>query len=138
MVLWFSEDLHVLYNDAYLPLTGNKHPGALGQPGRLVWPEIWDTIGEMLRNVWRTGKPTWATDQLLLMDRHGYKEETYWTYSYSPIRQSSGKVVGIFTAVEETTSRFVAERRLETLREVSMLASRVASPVEVRSALIGL
>lgn len=75
MVLWFGEQLTVLYNDAYLPLTGNKHPTALGQPGAQVWPEIWGTIGVMLGNVWRTGKPTWATDQLLLMDRHGYTEE---------------------------------------------------------------
>lgn len=81
MVLWFGEQLTVLYNDAYLPLTGNKHPSALGQPGAQVWPEIWGTIGVMLGNVWRTGKPTWATDQLLLMDRHGYTEEVHSPHS---------------------------------------------------------
>lgn len=132
MVLWFGEDLHVLYNDAYVPQMGNKHPSALGRPGRLVWPEIWNVLGPMHHSVMSTAKPTWKQDQFLLMDRFGYPEETYWTYSYSPIRATNGKVIGVFTAVEETSNRYIAERRLETLRAVSAVAMRTATPEDVR------
>lgn len=131
MVVWLGEELRVIYNDAYMPQMGNKHPRSLGLPGCKVWPEIWDTIGTMLNNVMKTGKPTWSTDQELLMDRHGYVEETYWTYSYSPIRLPSGNVAGIFTAVEETTSRYVSERRLATLRQVAVSASQSVTASDV-------
>ena len=73
-------DLWFLDNDADLPLMGTKHP-ALARPGKTVWPEIWDTIGPMLASVMSSGQATWSEDLLLPMDRHGYWEETYWTYS---------------------------------------------------------
>jgi hypothetical protein len=82
----------------------------------------------MLEGVLVSGKATWSDDQLLPMDRHGYLEETYWTYSYSPIRDESGAVVGVFTAVNETTARVIAERRLRTLQELSTQASMAKIP----------
>ncbi len=86
MIVWWGEDLRFLHDDAYLPLLGNKHPGLM-RPGQQVWGEIWDTIGffhddaPMLDSVMRTGQATWSEDLLLPMDRHGYWEETYWTWS---------------------------------------------------------
>jgi hypothetical protein len=86
MVLWWGPDLRLIYNDAWRPSLGAlKHP-ALGKPGKEVWHEIWHIIGPMLEGVLKTGEATWSVDMLLPMDRYGYLEETYWTYSYSPIR----------------------------------------------------
>ena len=84
MIVWWGPDLQFFYNDAYLPLLGSKHP-ALGKPGEVVWSEIWGTIGPMLASVISSGQATWSEDLLLPMNRHGYWEETYWTYSYSPL-----------------------------------------------------
>ena len=102
IIVWWGEELRFLYNDAYLPLLGNKHP-ALMRPGDQIWAEIWDIIGPMLDSVMRTGQATWSEDLLLPMDRHGYWEETYWTYSYSPLHDDQGTVRGVFTAVSDTT-----------------------------------
>jgi hypothetical protein len=75
MIVWWGERLFMFYNDAYLPLMGNKHPGLM-QPGDQVWGEIWPTVGPMLDSVLHTGRATWSEDLLLPMDRHGYWEET--------------------------------------------------------------
>lgn len=85
MVIWWGEDLVLLYNDAWQPILGTKHPKALGRPGREVWSEIWDIIGMQLHSVLETAQATWSDDMLLLVDRYGYTEEAYFTYSYSPI-----------------------------------------------------
>lgn len=120
IVIWWGPELRLLYNDAWRPALGTtKDPQALGAPGKEVWADVWDTIGPMLESVMRTGKATWENDQLLLFDRHGYVEETYWTYSYSAIRLASGEVGGVFSAVHEVTDRVINARRLKTLREVA-------------------
>jgi PAS domain S-box-containing protein len=122
MVIWWGEQLMLLYNDAWIPILGPaKHP-ALGRPGREVWPEMWHIIGRQLTGVRETGEATWSDDQLLPADRFGYLEEAYFTYSYSPIRTDDGRVAGVFTAVTETTSRVLGERRLRTLRELGDIA----------------
>ncbi|WP_414468666.1 ATP-binding protein [Methanobacterium sp. ACI-7] len=120
LLIWWGTDLIKIYNDAYRPILGsNKHPKAMGQKGKECWPEIWDVIGPMLEGVMEEGQATWSDDQLLLMDRNGYIEETYFTFSYSPIRDESGGIGGIFTAVTETTNHVINERRLNTLRELA-------------------
>jgi PAS domain S-box-containing protein len=120
IVIWWGPELRLLYNDACMPGLGTtKHPRALGAPGPEVWSDVWETIGPMLEGVMRTGQATWENDQLLLFDRHGYVEESYWTYSYSAIRLSSGEVGGVFSVVHEVTDRVLSARRLETLREVA-------------------
>ena len=121
MLVWWGPDLVMLYNDAYHPMLGTKHPRAFGAPGREVWPEIWDVIGPMLDQVMGGGGATWSTDQLLVLDRNGYPEECYFTYSYSPIPDESGGVGGVFCAVTETTERVVGERRLATVAELAHL-----------------
>jgi len=129
MVVWWGRDLRWLNNDAYRPLLGKKHP-ALGLPGREVWPEIWGIVGPMLEGVMASGEATWSDDMLLAVDRHGYLEETYWTYSYSPLVDDGGRVVGVFTAVTDTTERVVGERRLAALRDLGALAGRARSAAE--------
>lgn len=134
MIVWWGPELRFLYNDAYLPLLGTKHP-ALDKPGAEVWAEIWHIIGPMLDSVMATGEATWSEDLLLPMNRHGYWEETYWTYSYSPVHDDEGTVRAVFTAVTETTERVIGERRLATLRELGAQAG-VARSVGEACALV--
>jgi signal transduction histidine kinase/DNA-binding response OmpR family regulator len=119
ILIWWGPKLIMLYNDAYRPILGStKHPKALGQPGRECWPEIWHIIGPMLEGVITSGQATWSEDQLLLLDRNGFLEECYFTFSYSPI-QEENSIGGAFTAVTETTGRVISERRMRILAELS-------------------
>lgn len=119
MVIWWGRELVLLYNEGWRPILGeNKDRIALGSPGRVVWAEVWDVLGPMFSQVLDEGKATWSDDGLLLVNRYGYTEEAYFTWSYSPIRSESGTIDGAFTAVTETTARVIGERRLRTLREL--------------------
>ena len=126
MIYW-GPDLVVLYNDAYAEILGKKHPTALGRPCREVWSEIWDVIGPMLDRVLTLGDATWSEDQLLLLERRGYPEECYFSFSFSPVRGANGAVDGIFTAVIENTGRVLGERRLRTLRDLGASLAEATS-----------
>nr|WP_236519021.1 ATP-binding protein [Sandaracinus amylolyticus] len=130
ILLWWGPELVKLYNDAYADIVGDKHPRALGRPGREVWPEIWHIIGPMLASVVERGEATWSEDEMLPMNRHGFVEETYFTFSYSPIRDESGGIGGIFTAVQETTAKVLGERRLRTLRSLANVAGTGTTPAD--------
>jgi signal transduction histidine kinase/GAF domain-containing protein len=112
-VCW-GPDLVYLYNDALRPLLGSKHPRALGRPKRAVFPEVWDAIGPLHQAVLEQGRSTIREDAGFLLQRRGFLEECYFTFSYSPIVDESG-VAGVFTAITETTPRVVDARRLRTL-----------------------
>lgn len=131
MVIWWGKELVLLYNDAWLPILGTKHPKALGRPGQEVWSEIWDIIGAQLNSVLETAQATWSDDTLLLVDRYGYTEEAFFTYSYSPIFIETGEVGGAFTAVTETTQRVIGERRLRTLRELAASTAEAKSVEDI-------
>ncbi|MFK3736734.1 ATP-binding protein [Massilia sp. TN1-12] len=131
MVLYWGETRALIYNDAWAPVPGQKHPWALGRPGFEVWSEIWDIIGPMFDHVMATGEATWSEDQLLPLNRYGYVEECYFYYSYSPVRGEDGTVEGIFTAVTETTDRVLAERRERLLRQVAEHSSNARGAAEV-------
>ncbi|MCY7351945.1 MAG: PAS domain-containing protein [Cytophagaceae bacterium] len=118
IVLWWGPELVLLYNDVYRQLIGNKHPSALGRRGRDVFPEVWPIIGPMLNGVLLEGDATWSENQLLPVDRNGYLEECYFTFSYSPIRDESGSIGGVYCAVTETTSSVIDARRLRLLSEL--------------------
>ena len=109
----------MLYNDAYSQILGSKHPWALGQTCRACWAEIWETIEPMMTSVMASGEATWSDDLLLMLQRFGYPEECYFSFSFSPIRAESGAPGGIFTAVIETTEQVIGERRLRTLRDLA-------------------
>jgi signal transduction histidine kinase/DNA-binding response OmpR family regulator len=131
MAIWWGPGDVQLYNDAYIPVLGAKHPHSLGQNCRECWAEIWDVLGPLYEQVMRRGEPTWSDDLLLLMDRYGYVEETYFSFSYSPIRDESGGVGGLLITCAETTSRVIGERRLGTLRD---LGTRTGEARTVRAA----
>jgi PAS domain S-box-containing protein len=130
MLIWWGDEHTVLYNDAFMELAGSKHPRGLGRPGWEMFDDVWPVIGPMLRGVLDAGTATWVDDQLLLMNRRGRDEETYWTYSFSPIRDAEGRAAGIFTATTDTTARVLGERRLRALRDLGEVSSVTARSVE--------
>jgi PAS domain S-box-containing protein len=117
-IYWGSDNL-LLYNDAWRPIVGNKHPRSLGRPGREVWSEIWDNIGPELASVLATGKGTFHNDELLSMHRFGYVEECFFEYTFNPIQGEGGVIEGVFNVVSETTYRVLNERRARLLREAA-------------------
>ncbi|HEU0203728.1 MAG TPA: PAS domain-containing protein, partial [Burkholderiaceae bacterium] len=122
--LFWGPDLVTIYNDAYRPTLGVKHPRALGLPVREVWSEFWeDVLQPLLEGVLRTGEAFWASDHPFFIERHGYPEETYFDISYDPVRDESGRVGGVFCIVSEMTGRVVGERRLRLLRDLGRIAS---------------
>jgi anti-anti-sigma factor len=130
LLVWWGPDLTVFYNDGYVPAMGDKHPAALGRSAAEVWPEAWHELGPMAESVLAGRGATYSEDQQLFLRRHGYLEETYWTFSYSPIQDESGGVGGVFTAVTDTTSRVVGERRLRVLGDLGELSTVSAGTAE--------
>ena len=115
----WGPELIYLYNDPYKSIIGGKHPWALGKPTSVVWREIWQDIGPMLSQAMGGDAGTYVEAQLLIMERNGYPEETYYTFSYSPIPADDGTVGGIFCANTDDTQRVIGERQLALLRELA-------------------
>ena len=109
-VAWGLE-LAFLYNDAYRPVLGSKHPSALGRPFRDVWSEIWDEIKPLVQTALR-GDATWSENLPLILERNGYPEDSWFTCSYSPLRDDSGKIAGLFCVAQETTTHVQKEKAL--------------------------
>ncbi len=112
MFVWWGPELITIYNDAYRIITGDKHPAALGERGPIVWKEIWDVVGPLANQVMQEGIANWSEDQPLQINRTGYVEETYFTFSYSPVYDEKGKIMGVFCACTETTEKVLAARRI--------------------------
>jgi signal transduction histidine kinase/DNA-binding response OmpR family regulator len=119
----WGPQLIYLYNDPYKSIIGGKHPWALGKPTSVVWREIWPDIGPMLSKAMGGSEGTYVEAQLLIMERNGYPEETYYTFSYSPIPGDDGTVGGIFCANSDDTQRVLGERQLALLRELAASAA---------------
>jgi len=115
MWLGWGPELAFFYNDAYVPTLGKKHPYALGRPMREVWKEVFSDVEDRVRSVLIDGVATWDKDLLLLLERNGYPEETYHSFSYSPLRNDQGRVDGLMCVVTEETERVISERRLRKL-----------------------
>ncbi|HUR11204.1 MAG TPA: PAS domain S-box protein [Flavitalea sp.] len=115
MFLWWGADMIQFYNDAYRPSLGNegKHPSALGQKAKECWPEIWDIIYPLIRQVQITGEATWREDQLVPIYRNGKIEDVYWTYSYSAVLDDFGNQGGILVTCTETTQKVLSAIKLE-------------------------
>ncbi|HSE40637.1 MAG TPA: ATP-binding protein [Acidobacteriota bacterium] len=131
MFIWWGSELTNFYNDAYIPCLGSRHPDSLGRPAAKIWAEIWDVVGRQSDLVLQSGQSTWSERLLLVMQRYGFIEETYFTYSYSPIRYDDGSIAGIFGVCFEETERILGERRLKTLKE---LAANTANSTTVQEA----
>jgi PAS domain S-box-containing protein len=119
MWMAWGPDLTFFCNDAYKPTLGVKQDRALGQRSDHVWEEIWPDIGPRIETVLKTGTATWDEDLLLYLERSGFPEETYHTFSYSPLADDSGAIVGMLCVVTETTERVIAERRMSLLRDLA-------------------
>jgi signal transduction histidine kinase len=129
LILWGSEHVQ-FYNDAFRPIPGTKHPRSMGQRACDCWPEIWDVIRPMFAQILAGGEAIWSEDQLFFLERYGYMEETFFTFSYSPIYDEMGTIGGILCTVKETTVQVVGERRIKTLRELAARTSDVHTTEE--------
>ncbi len=111
-----------IYNDGYWPICGQKHPHSMGQDFKECWFSAWPAIGEAFEKA-SGGETAFLVNQRMFLDRDGYLEETFFTFSFSPIRDESGGVAGLFHPVTELTQQSLAERRLQVLRDLADRAS---------------
>ena len=109
MFIAWGPELGFLYNDAYAVILGEKHPQAMGGRFEDIWKEIWSEVGPLAQKALQ-GDATWIEDLPLIMNRKGYDEQTWFTFSYSPVRGDDGQVAGMFCAVAETTEKVMAQR----------------------------
>jgi PAS domain S-box-containing protein len=134
MWMAWGTELTFFCNDAYLPTLGVKESWALGTPARSVWEEIWPDIGPRIDHVLATGQATWDEALLLFLERSGYPEETYHTFSYSPLADEAGQIAGMLCVVTEETDRIIGERRLGVLRDLAAELSTSNTETEVFAA----
>ncbi|MGI3900672.1 MAG: response regulator [Janthinobacterium lividum] len=132
--IYWGEDLVLLYNDSWAPIPAERHPGCLGQPGREVWSDIWEIIAPQFAAVMETGEGFSAFDQMLPMSRNGVAQMTYWDYSFTPLIDGAGRVLGVMNQGIERTAQVLGDRRQrfrldleDTLRGLSDPAAIVAS-----------
>ena len=134
MWMAWGPDLTFFCNDAYLPTLGVKESWALGTSASKVWEEVWPDIGPRVAHVLATGEATWDEALLLFLERSGFPEETYHTFSYSPLWDDAGKISGMLCVVTEETQRVIGERRLAALRDFAAELSSSNGEAEVFSA----
>lgn len=127
MILIWGVNLIQFYNDAYSKLIGDKHPTALGTDIRITLAEAWDTLGPMIDEVMVTGVANWVPAQMLVLERSGYREESYFSLSHAPAEDDSGQIVGMFCVCSEVTQQVLGERRLRLLRDLASKASETQS-----------
>jgi PAS domain S-box-containing protein len=133
MVMWWGPELRQFYNDAYVPILGDKHPRALTQKGSDCWAEIWHIIGPMVVSPFSGGPATGSEDLLLLINRKGFFEESHFKFAYSPVPDdtvSDTGVGGVLATVAEITEQVYAERQLKTLRELAASAAHAKTPAQ--------
>ncbi|MBB4660139.1 PAS domain-containing sensor histidine kinase [Parvularcula dongshanensis] len=110
MCLAWGPEKTFLYNDAYVPIMGARHPWAFGATFKEAWPEVWPEIEPLVDATFR-GETSSFRDMPLLMTRNGYPEETWWSFSYSPVRDDQGDIAGLLNVTLETTGRVLAQRQ---------------------------
>ncbi|HEY0819398.1 MAG TPA: ATP-binding protein, partial [Rhizobacter sp.] len=135
MWMGWGDDLRFFYNDAYRPTLGLKHDWALGAPAARVWAEIWPEVRPLIDEVLSTGRATWNEGLLLFLERSGVPEETYHTFSYSPLFDDHGRAEGLFCVVTEETQRVIAERRIASLGQVASTLAATQREQELIEAL---
>jgi PAS domain S-box-containing protein len=137
--VYWGEDMHLLYNDAWSTIPAEKHPWALGRPAAEVWPDIWHIIETQFHQVMNTGEGIALYDQLLPMERGGVPRETWWNYSLTAIRHADGSVGGIFNQGNDTTELVLGrrqrqaeiERWRELFRKSPAAVALLSGPVHV-------
>lgn len=128
-LLWWGPEFCSIYNDAYIPVLGTKHPWALGRPVAEVWHEIWDVLKPLIETPFRGGPATWAEDIELAVNRRGYREETHFTIAYSPVPDDTAAsgIGGVLATVHEITEKVIGERRIVALRELGVESAEADS-----------
>ncbi len=135
MWMAWGDDLTFFCNDAYLPTTGVKRDWVLGARSDKVWAEIWPDIGPRIEHVLATGESTWDEALRLYLERSGFAEETYHTFSYSPLADDAGTIVGMLCVVAEVTERVIGERQLDLLRDMGARLAAASTRADVMDAL---
>lgn len=130
-IYWGSE-LRLLYNDSWSTIPGPRHPECLGEPAAEVWSDIWHVIEPQFTEVISTGEGLFVENQMLPMRRFGVEEETYWTYSFTPIRMDDGSIGGIFNSGSETTTQLLQQKNTAFVLELSDVFRNVADPTAIR------
>ncbi|MDL5364792.1 PAS domain-containing protein [Xanthomonas sp. NCPPB 2654] len=115
MVIRWGQRMINLYNDAYIPILGMRHPFAFGRASAEVWPDVWPTVGLQAERVLATGEPTWNAHVPFVLTRNGYDEEAYFTFSYSPIFDDHGGIGGVLCVCTEDTAQIRLERERDAL-----------------------
>lgn len=133
MCLAWGPELTFFYNDAYAPFLGARHPQATGQPMARVWADVWADIQPMVAQA-LSGEATWAEDMPLLMTRNGYPEQTWWSFSYSPVRNDAGEIVGVLDVCSDSTSKVLSQRRKSFLLAFNDSIRNLVDPVEITNA----
>src|SRR5205814_568378 len=118
-----------IYNDGYWPICGANHPHSMGQDFKECWLSAWPQIGEAFERA-QAGETSYIENQRMFLDRNDYLEETFFTFSFSPIRDESGRVGGLFHPVTETTARMLGERRARALRDLAARTSKARTSEE--------
>lgn len=127
--MYWGEELVAIYNEAYIGLAGQKHPTLMGQSYKVAWAEIWDDVKDVFANARITGQATMKDDDCLFIERSGFLEETYFSWSIIPMVGEDGTVMGLYNPAFEKTRRKIAERRMLSLREVG---ERTASARDIK------
>ncbi len=135
MWMAWGADLTFLCNDAYLPTVGLKRDWVIGSRSDRVWAEIWPAIGPRIAHVLATGEATWDEALCLYLERSGFSEETYHTFSYSPLADDEGANAGMLCVVAEVTERVIGERQLSLLRDVGATLAAASTRAEVMQGL---
>ncbi len=119
-MLWWGPQFCGLYNDAYVPILGAKHPWAIGQPVSEVWLEIWHILKPLIETPFNGGPATWMEDIPLEINRRGFVEETHFTIAYSPVPDETvpSGIGGVLATVHEITEKVIGERRVVALRDL--------------------
>lgn len=121
MLIWWGPHLVQIFNHTYTDFLGDKFPAAAAQPAKVCWAEIWDEIGELARQVVDGGTAVHGARQRFMMNRYGFLEETYFTFSYSPIHGPGRAVLGVFVATSEVTQQVLGDRRMQALLSLGTL-----------------
>lgn len=130
ILLWWGPDFFQIYNDAYIPVLGDKHPhAALGKPFRECWSEVFPVLRPLVQSPFEGGPPTWNEDILLEVNRFGFVEETHFTIGYSPVPDNTvpGGIGGVLATVHEITEKVLSQRRVGVLRDLSTRAAEAKS-----------
>jgi hypothetical protein len=126
MFVWWGPNLVNIYNDAYAPMMGKRHPQGMGRSAHASWDDIWSALAPQVDAVMQRGEASWNERVPLVTERKGFAETAWFTWSYSPIYQEDGTIGGLFCAVSEETARVNAELERDRLIAEAQDAARFA------------